>query len=320
MPTNNNHWTTDEMPDLSGKTAVVTGANSGIGFDTARALADKGAHVVLACRSADKGQAAAEAIQAENPDASLAFMALDLADLASVRTFAAAFARAYEKLDILVNNAGVMAIPQRRETADGFEMQFGTNHLGHFALTGLLLDRLLAADAARVVTVSSSAERMGSIDFEDLNWEQTYSPWSAYGRSKQANILFALEFQRRLEAAGAGAISVAVHPGYAATNLQSSGPALGGSTLASRFMSLTNRIVAQSSAMGALPSLYGATDADINGGDFLAPGGLFNARGYPTRINLNGRYQDEALARDLWEVSEKLTGIEYSALNGHKKI
>jgi NAD(P)-dependent dehydrogenase (short-subunit alcohol dehydrogenase family) len=306
----NHRWSKDDIPDLTGKTAVVTGANSGLGFQTTRGLAGKRARVVLACRDVEKGQQAAENIRTEYPAASLAVMRLDLADLASIHSFADAFIRTHQDLHILCNNAGVMAVPLRR-TVDGFEMQFGTNHLGHFALTGLLLERLLQADAGRVVTVSSSAHRTGKIDFDNLNAERSYHKWAAYSQSKLANLLFAYELQRKFEANGARAISVVTHPGYAATNLQSQGPSMAGSTLLGWVMRLGNRLFAQSPEMGALPSLYAATAPDIQGGDFIGPDGFMGQWGYPTRVHSSQRSHDEDTARKLWAVSEELTSVHY---------
>jgi NAD(P)-dependent dehydrogenase (short-subunit alcohol dehydrogenase family) len=265
-------WTAAAMPDLAGRTIVVTGGNSGIGYEAALELARKGAHVVLACRDASRGRSAAAAIESALPQASLEVMELDLASLASIHAFAEAFQGRHPSLDVLCNNAGVMAIPYRR-THDGFEMQLGTNHLGHFALTGLLLDRLLATDAARVVTVSSTAHRFGRMRFDDLHWESGYRKWRAYGQSKLANLLFAYELQRRLDAVGARCISVACHPGYAATNLQLAGPRMQGSSVMESLSSLANRVFAQSAAMGALPTLCAAVSPDVRGGDYIGPDG-----------------------------------------------
>lgn len=307
-------WTADDMPDLSGKTIIVTGGNSGIGYEAAKQLAHKGAHVVLACRDMDKARAAIASITSAHAAASLEAMPLDLARLESVRSFAAAFLAGHKALDVLCNNAGVMALPYRK-TADGFEMQFGTNHLGHFALTGLLLDRLLATPGARVVNVSSGAHRMGAIRFDDLNWERGYRKWAAYGQSKLANLLFTYELQRKLAAAGASAISIACHPGYAATNLQTAGPRMEGSTWMESLSEFTNRVAAQSAAMGALPTLYAATAPDVSGGDYIGPNGFGEMWGYPKKVQSNGRSRDTAVAGRLWEVSEQLTSVRYAALS-----
>jgi len=299
-------WTAEQIPDQTGRTAVVTGANSGLGLVVARELARAGADVVVACRDTGKGEAAADSIRGDVPGASVSVEELDLASLASVRAFAERFATEHDGLDLLINNAGVMAPPQR-QTADGFELQFGTNHLGHFALTGLLLDSLEGREDARVVTVSSGAHKIGRIHFDDLQGERSYRRWRAYSQSKLANVLFALELDRRLRASGAGPSSLAAHPGYAATNLQSAAaPAFDRA-----IMVLTNRLLAQSAEMGALPLLYAATRPNLDGGLFIGPDGFEEQRGYPkvTRPVRAGR--DEETAKRLWSVSEELTGVDY---------
>lgn len=312
-----NGWTESDIPDLSGKTFVVTGANSGIGYEAARALAAKHGSVVLACRSLEKGQTALDAIRKVAPDARLELGRLDLGDLESVRAFAEKFSREHRRLDVLVNNAGIMAIP-RRTTRDGFEMQIGTNHLGHFALTGLLLTRLVESAPARVVTVSSMAHTMGkfrALDAEDLRLEQGYAKWGAYGRSKLANLLFAYELERRLEARFPEVISVACHPGYAATNLQAVGPEMSGSALGKTFMAVGNSLFAQSAASGALPTLYAATATDVRGGDFVGPGGMFHIAGEPKKQRSNRLSHDLDAARKLWATSAKLTQVDYALLD-----
>ncbi|WP_433523315.1 oxidoreductase [Nocardia pseudovaccinii] len=287
------HWDTSNIPDQSGRTIIVTGANSGLGAATVRALAGAGAQVVLACRNLAKGEKVAGEIGARAE-----VRELDLADLASVR----AFADAVDRADVLINNAGVMAVPQRR-TADGFEMQIGTNHLGHFALTGLLLEKI----SDRVVTVSSGAHRAGKIDLDDLNWERRkYQRWSAYGQAKLANLMFAYELQRRLTAAGSSKISVAAHPGYAATELQSHTE-----SIQDKVMALGNRLLAQSAEMGALPEIYAATE-QVEPGAFYGPDGWGGMRGYPGLSGSTAASKDEQVARGLWELSEKLTGVTYS--------
>jgi NAD(P)-dependent dehydrogenase (short-subunit alcohol dehydrogenase family) len=303
-------WTVASIPDLSGRMILVTGGNSGIGFEAARQFARKGAHVVLACRDARKGHDAVVAITSEHPRASVEAMELDLASLASVRAFAEAYRTRHQRLDVLCNNAGVMALPYR-QTADGFEMQFGTNHLGHFALTGLLLDRLLRTAGARVVTVSSGAHRMGRIRFEDLQWKRGYRRWAAYGQSKLANLLFAYELQRRLDGAKAAVISVACHPGYAATNLQLAGPRMASSWVMEMLAQCVNRLVAQNAASGALPTLYAATAPEVGGGDYIGPDGIGEMRGAPTKVRSSARSQDREVAGKLWEISEQLTGVRY---------
>ena len=307
-------WTKDDIPDQSGRTALVTGANSGLGHQTAKALAGAGATVLLGCRSVAKGEAAAREIRAAHAGADVAVVALDLAELASVERASEEVRGRDGGLDLLVNNAGVMA-PPRRETADGFELQLGTNHLGHFALTGRLLDELLESPAPRVVTVSSIAHRAGSIDFDDLNWERSYSRWPAYGRSKLANLLFTLELSRRAAEAGSSLIAAAAHPGYAATNLQTKGPGMGLlGIVAKPVMRVANLLLAQSDEMGALPTLYAATAPEVAGGEYFGPDGIAEQRGYPIRVGRNRRASDAEVARRLWEVSEELTGVTYEAL------
>jgi NAD(P)-dependent dehydrogenase (short-subunit alcohol dehydrogenase family) len=296
-------WTANDIPDLSGRRAVVTGANSGIGYHTALQLARHGASVVLACRSAERGQAAFDRIRKAAPAADLALGALDLADLASVRTFADRYGA--EPVDVLVNNAGVMAIP-RRATADGFETQFGTNHLGHFALTGLLLPALRSAPSARVVTVTSGFAWTGRLDFDDLQGERRYRKWAAYAQAKLANLLFAKELDRRFPEL----TSVAAHPGYAATNLQRTGPRMQGNTLMEKATGIGNALIAQSAAAGALPSLYAAT-ADVEGGACYGPR-LLQYRGAPAKVVTPPHANRPGLGERLWEVSETLTGVTYA--------
>jgi NAD(P)-dependent dehydrogenase (short-subunit alcohol dehydrogenase family) len=307
-------WTVDDIPDLAGRTAVVTGANSGLGFESALALARAGAEVVLACRNQTKGAAALDLITRSVPDAKASVSPLDLADLASVAAFAAAYADTHDGLDILLNNAGVMAIP-RRQTADGFEMQFGTNHLAHFALTAHLLDSLLARPAPRVVTVSSQAAMGAKIHFDDLQGERKYGKWTAYGQAKLANQLFTVELDRRARRAHTTLVAAAAHPGYAATNLQSVGPQMSGSGIMERLMGLGNSIMAQSAAAGALPSLYAATAPEVLGGTYYGPDRLFGTRGHPTSVPFVRAARDPGLATHLWQVSEELTAVVFGALD-----
>ena len=307
-------WTTDDIPHLAGHTAVVTGANSGLGFETALALARAGAHVVLACRDQVKGGDALDRVRQAVPAADVRLDRLDLADLASVRKFAADLSSEHDSLDILINNAGVMAIP-RRETADGFEMQFGTNHLGHFALAGLLLDSLLARPGARVVTVSSEAARIGRIRFDDLQGSRRYGKWTAYAQAKLANQLFALELHRKVTDRGMDLVSVAAHPGYAATNLQAVGPRMSGSRIMERLNDLGNSVFAQPAADGALPSLYGATAPEVRGGHNFGPDRLFGMRGYQGPVSFLRAARNPETAQHLWEVSERLTGVRFVALD-----
>jgi NAD(P)-dependent dehydrogenase (short-subunit alcohol dehydrogenase family) len=287
-------WTATDLPALDGRTVIVTGANSGIGLTAARELAGAGARVVLAVRDTDKGaQAAATIVGATE------VRRLDLADLASIHAFADGWT---DNVDILINNAGVMAVPQRR-TADGFELQIGTNHLGHFALTNLLLEQI----TDRVVTVSSTAHWTGKIRLDDLNWEDGgYGRWTAYCQSKLANLLFTLELQRRLHEAGSDVLAHAAHPGYANTNLQSHT----GSGLQHAFMAVTNRLLAQSDAMGALPTLYAATQ-DLPGDTYIGPGGFKEQRGHPALAQRSAAARDGETARRLWDVSEELTGVAF---------
>ncbi|MCA9621001.1 MAG: SDR family NAD(P)-dependent oxidoreductase [Myxococcales bacterium] len=302
----------DSIPEQRGRVAVVTGANSGLGLETTRALAKHGARVILASRSVDKANAAVATIQGEVPDAELEVIVLDLADLASVERFATELAARHPSLDLLINNAGVMALP-RRETADGFEMQIGTNHLGHFALTARLWPLLREAPAARVVTVSSLMHYPGRIDFEDLQGARRYEKWSAYCQSKLANLLFAFELSRRLLRVEARAISVAAHPGYSATELQVGGATMTGRRWAVPLWHGVNRAFAQSAASGALPQLHAATAADVRPGDFFGPGAL-QIWGKPKRVEASQAARDEATARRLWEISESLTGVAFDGL------
>lgn len=304
-------WTTGSIPNLRGTRIVVTGANSGIGYEAALQLAVHNAAVILAVRSLEKGSAAADHIRQAHPQAEVEVMALDLADLRSIRGFAEIYLERYATLDVLIDNAGVMALPYL-QTADGFEMQFGTNHLGHFALTGLLLSAILAAPAARVVTVSSAEHLRGKIDFSDLQGDKGYKEWRAYRQSKLANVLFAYELQRHFETTGATAISVACHPGYAATNLQTVGPVMSGSRLKETVMRLANRLFAQSAVMGALPTLYAALAPEVNGCDYIGPTGLGGMRGTPGKVRSLPASYDRDLARHLWDVSEQLTDVQYS--------
>ena len=303
------HWTTANMPDLTGKVIIVTGANSGIGYEAAKEFARKGAQTILACRSMDKAQAALAELQAEVPQAQAEIMELDLASLASVRAFAEAFKAKYDKLDVLVNNAGIMMVPYGR-TEDGFERQLGTNHLGHFALTGLLFDLLASTPGARVVNVSSGGHRFGEMDFDNLMFEEGegYSPMGAYGRSKLANLLFTYELQRRFEALGVQAEALAAHPGISETNLANHMIPDWAMPLARPLFSL----MMQSAAMGALPTIRAAVDPQAAGGDYFGPDGAREQRGYPVKVPSNDASHNVADAQKLWQVSEQLTGVSYA--------
>ncbi|WP_314250202.1 oxidoreductase [Streptomyces sp. DSM 40907] len=309
-------WNATHIPDQSGRSAVVTGANSGIGYVTARELARRGASVVLACRSAARGRAALVRLRAEVPGAQAEFMPLDLADLSSVREFAAGYGQRHASLDLLINNAGVMALPYGR-TADGFETQFGVNHLGHFALTGLLLPRLRAAPGARIVNVSSGFHVLGRIgpadtDLADPGGEHGYRRWIAYGRSKTANLLFTHELSRRFTAAGSPVTAVAAHPGYASSNLHSGASKLEGPTLNSRVAAIGDAVLAQPTASGALPTLYAATAPGVRPDAFIGP--RFGWRGAPARSWRAGWTLDDSTGELLWAASEQLTGVSYAAL------
>lgn len=304
-----NHWTVNDISDLHGRVALVTGANRGLGLETTRVLAAHGAHVIMAVRNLNQGRLAENAIKQTVPDASLEVMSLDLSSLALVREFAARVVQTHARLDLLLNNAGVMAITQRQETLDGFEMQFGTNHLGHFALTGLLVPKLLAMPGSRVVTMTSNARRtVRRLDFDDLQSQRSYSRWGAYAKSKRANLLFAFELQTHFTAAGVSTISVAAHPGGANTSVPGTRNHL------SRLERFFFGLISQSASMGALPLLYAATEEHITGGELVGPGGIANSRGYPKVDRHASNEYDRSAATRLWEVSAELTGVTYDAL------
>jgi NAD(P)-dependent dehydrogenase (short-subunit alcohol dehydrogenase family) len=305
---NNNNWTVERIPDLSGKVIIVTGANTGIGYETAKEVARKCARTVLACRNLEKGEAALVRIKDEIPNASVEVIQLDLSSLASVRQFAEDFKAKYDRLDILINNAGIMYVPYGK-TIDGFERHFGTNHLGHFALTGLLVDLLLKTENGRVVTVSSVGHRSGEMDFDDLMFEggRGYRGQRVYGRSKLANLLFTYELQRRLEARGVDVIATAAHPGGSNTDLARHVE----NRWYFRLMRPLFEVVAQSAAMGALPSLRAAVDPDVKGGDYYGPEGFMESAGYPVLVQSSEASRSLEDARKLWEVSEELTEVQY---------
>src|SRR3954452_13051567 len=302
------NWSAADIPSQNGRLAIVTGANSGLGFHVATELGRAGAHVILACRDQGRGQDALNRMRAEVPDGDYELRSLDVASLEAVRAFAA---EAPERIDLLVNNAGVMAPPYRK-TVDGFEMQFGTNYLGHFALTGLLLPGLEAADAPRVVTAASNMHKMGKIPWNDLQSERKYRPYGAYSNSKLANLMFAFELQRRATAAGSKLRSAAAHPGWSATDLYVQGAKAGESTLMEKIMAMPTRFMAQSSFDGALPTLFAATAPQLPPGAYVGPSKRMETVGPPKLVEGSARSRDEAAGRRLWEVSEQLTGVRYA--------
>jgi NAD(P)-dependent dehydrogenase (short-subunit alcohol dehydrogenase family) len=302
------NWTVADIPPQGGKLAVVTGATGGLGYQTAIGLARAGAQVVVAGRNDAKGLEAISKIRNQFPDAKIGFEALDLANLASVADFARRFATAHASLDLLVNNAGVMALPTRQTTADGFEMQFGTNYLGHYALTARLLPLLRSAHRPRVVNLSSIAHRTGFIQFSDLQGERLYSPWKAYNQSKLAMLMFALELQRRSDAAGWNLMSNASHPGWARTDLFANGPGAGLLSFASQFAA---PLFSQSAESGALPTLFAATSPQAEGGGYYGPSGLNELKGAPAPAWIMPQARDKAGAAKLWDVSQQLTGVSF---------
>ncbi|MFN8531731.1 MAG: oxidoreductase [Anaerolineae bacterium] len=309
MKTNPAEWVLTNIPVLSGKVMIVTGANSGLGFATAAALASRGAHVIMACRSMEKGAQAAETIRRAQPEAQIEALPLDLANLASIRAFAGSVTHA--QIDALINNGGVNHLPYSK-TVDGFETQIGTNFLGHFALTGLLMDKILAAPQGRVVSVSSALHKDARLDVRNLNSEQGYKPAQGYANSKLALLLFAYELQRRFERAQAAAISLACHPGYAITNMQE---ALKQQSLVYRIaLPVLEKLIFQEAAMGALPAVYAAASPQAQGGYYMVPDGAGERTGYPRKGQSSAASHDTALALELWTAAEQLTGIAYPAL------
>ena len=303
-------WTAEDMDDLGGETVIVTGANSGLGFSATRELARHGAQVVMACRNLEKADDARQEIEDEVENADLDVIKLDLADLESVSSFAENFRDKYDSLDVLCNNAGLMAIP-RRETQDGFEMQFGVNHLGHFALTGHLID-MIQESGGRVVNQSSMAHEGGEIDFDDLMGEDDYSKWGAYGQSKLANLLFTYELDRRLEDADSEAMSIGCHPGVSDTNLFRKGPEMTGSRVKLLVGEVFTRILGQSPDKGCLPMLYAASTDSLEGGEYIGPDGFREMRGYPEKQDSTDESHNKEDAQRLWQVSEELTGVSFN--------
>ena len=308
------NWSEDNIGDQSGRIALITGANSGIGFEAARALAQHGAHVVLACRNPGKAAEAQDAIDAVASSGTTEVLIIDMGDLESIADAAAKFSAAHDRLDLLVNNAGLMATPEQK-TAQGFEMQFGVNHLGPVALTAPLLPRLLATEGSRVVAISSNGHKMGRMNFDDLMGREKYSAWGAYFQSKLANLLFTRELQRRLGEAGASTIAVAAHPGGSRTNLghESSGGVLG--ALFKGLRPVADRVMSQSAAMGALPTLRAAVGEGVNGGDYFGPSGFGELKGHAMEVGQTRRAQSADDARRLWDKSVELTGADYSVLD-----
>jgi protochlorophyllide reductase len=304
-------WSTDDIGDRTGTVALITGANSGIGFETARALAEHGAHVVLACRNPEKARRAADELELDLDRSSLELLTLDLADLVSVRRAAEQFLAEHARLDLLINNAGVMGTPYR-QTADGYELQMATNHLGHFALTGLLFDRLVTSGRSRVVTVSSLMHRTGHIDFDDVEGTKIRNTWLNYGSSKLANLLFTLELSRRLTTAGELTLSVGAHPGWTRSNLAGTGAALGEGRVRAKAGSAIGHLLGQATATGALPTLYAATSSHVVSGQFIGPSRVFGLFGAPEADKPNKRARSVADAARLWDISEALTGVSFS--------
>jgi NAD(P)-dependent dehydrogenase (short-subunit alcohol dehydrogenase family) len=301
----------DQIGDLTGVVALVTGANSGIGFETTRALASHGAHVVMACRNEEKARRAADVLEKDLDRASLELLTLDLSDLVSVRQAAEEFLAGHAQLDLLVNNAGVMGTPYR-QTADGFELQMATNHLGHFALTGLLLNRLLTSVRGRVVTVSSQLHRIGHVRLDDVAGTRVDNTWTNYGTSKLANLLFTSELARRLGASKESTIAVGAHPGWTRSNLSGTGAALGEGRLRARVSSAAGHHLGQATATGALPTLYAATVPKVENGALIGPSHVFQLFGPPTVVRPNRRARNAGDAARLWEISEELTEVRYS--------
>jgi len=295
-------WDSDDIEDQNGRIAIVTGSSSGIGYETARVLANKNATVIIAVRNLKKGNTAAEKIKAQSAQADVRVMELDLADLKSIRSFSDTFKKQYTRLDLLINNAGVM-IPPYSMTSDGFELQLGTNHLGHFALTGQLIDLIRKTTKSRIVNVSSNAHKIGNINFEDLNWEKRkYNRMKSYGDSKIANIYFTYELTKRIDKVGKDPVVVASHPGWTATELQRH----------TGFFNFLNHFFAQDITMGALPTLYAAVGPDVKSGEYFGPSGFMEMKGYPKRVETNSLSKDKNIVEILWDVSEELTGVKFN--------
>ena len=302
------HWIAKDIPSQAGKLAIITGANSGIGYHSALELARAGATVILACRNEQRAAEAKAKIIAAVPQAQVEVAKVDVADLDSIKTFAEAFVASDRKLDILINNAGVMAYPTRQATKQGFEAQFGTNHLGHFALTGELMPALIRTPGSRVVTVASIAHKGGRMRYEDPNWERDYDPRKAYSQSKLANVLFGLELDRRLKRAGKDVSSIIAHPGVASTNIVANGM---GTDVKAKIAGVVISLFAQSEARGALPILYAATSPDAKSGHYYGPDGIAEIKGNPVEVKPRPQALDPVSAARLWHISEQMTGVEY---------
>jgi NAD(P)-dependent dehydrogenase (short-subunit alcohol dehydrogenase family) len=295
-------WNTNRIPSQGRKVVIVTGASSGIGFEVARALANKQATVILAVRNVEKGNQALARIISRNRNANISVMQLDMSRLASIEAFARQFKQEYWRLDLLINNAGVM-VPPYSKTFDGFELQFGTNHLGHFALTGNLLGLLISTQGARIVNVTSGAHKMGKLDFDDLNWEKRkYAPWKAYGDSKLANVYFTYELDRRIKENNLDLITTMAHPGLASTELKRT---------AGKLFTCIDRIFGQKAQLGALPTLRAATESGLKGAEYFGPAGFMGISGRPIKTDTSKLTKDITVAKQLWEVSEKLTGVKF---------
>jgi len=305
------NWTAAEIPDLKGKTVIITGANSGLGYQASLDLAKKNARVIMAVGNRDRGKASCDKILALVPEAEVLVMKLDLSNIESVKHFANTFLEEFDRLDILINNAGVMAIPLMRTSQD-FEMQFGTNHLGHFVLTALLMEIINKTRDSRIINVTSLIYKRGRIDFEDLNWVKSYSKWDAYGQSKLANLLFTIELDRRLKLAGKKTLALAAHPGYTSTNLQIQGAEIEKANFMKSVIKLANMLFGQPVSKGVLPILFAATSPFAKPGGFYGPGGLFGMYGYPVEETMDPKRVDPMEALKLWEVSERLTGIKFT--------
>ena len=306
----NKKWKAEDIPNQSGKLIIITGANSGLGLEASKELARKGATVIMACRNMEKGKEAVNELIEEIPNAKIELMQLDLSKLKSVHEFANKFNQQFDRLDILINNAGIMQPPYTK-TEDGFELQIGVNHFGHFLLTGLLLDKLKTTKGSRVINQSSIAHNSGKMNFDDINSEEKYSRLGAYGQSKLANMLFNHQLNRLFVENSIKAIAVGVHPGYTETKLQHNGPTVGGKSIWSRLYTVTNKIMAQSVDKGILPMLYAATESDVKGGDYIGPKSFFGTRGYASRIKSSKRSYNLEDAKTLWDLSEKLTQYKY---------